>query len=119
MRAPRYRFPDEVRDATRTMATQMVRDDRMARGPADLDAWLIASPEMHAAMQRGGYGTAFSAEDLFPLLQVMMTNAGGTLATFMISPTPSMSSVWNGSCGNTPRATYSIMNRPASSRLSP
>ncbi len=77
MRAPRYRFPDEVRDATRTMATQMVRDDRMARGPADLDAWLAASPEMHATMQRGGYGTAFSAEDLFPLLQVMMTNAGG------------------------------------------
>lgn len=77
MRAPRYRFPDEVRDATRTTAIRMVRENRMARGPADLDAWLTANPELHATMQRGGYGTAFSADDLYPLLQVMMTNAGG------------------------------------------
>lgn len=77
MRAPRYRFPDEVRDATRSIAIQMVREDRMARGPADLDAWLTASPEMHTTMQRGGYGTAFTADDLYPLLQVMMTKAGG------------------------------------------
>ena len=77
MRAPRYRFPDEVRDATRTTAIRMVRENRMARGPADLDAWLTANPELHATMQSGGYGTAFSADDLYPLLQVMMTNAGG------------------------------------------
>lgn len=77
MRAPRYRIPDEVREATRAMAIRMVREDRMARGPADLDAWLTANPEMHATTQRGGYGTDFSAEDLYPLLQVMMADAGG------------------------------------------
>lgn len=59
------------------MAAQMVREDRVARGPPDLDAWLTSNPELHVTMQRGGYGTEFSADDLYPLLQVMMTNAAG------------------------------------------
>jgi hypothetical protein len=76
MRAPRYRFPDEVRSITRTMASQMVRDGAIPETPEQLDAWLAQAPDARQSLERGGYGTAFTARDLFPLLRVFLTQAG-------------------------------------------
>lgn len=72
MRAPRYRFPEEVRSATRTIATQMTRDGTVATTPEELDAWLARAPEIRAVYEQGGYGTAFTAADVLPLLEVFV-----------------------------------------------
>lgn len=77
MRPPRYMFPNEVRDTTRAAAARMVRDGDIARTPEDLDAWIAREPEARASLENGGYGREFTAHDLFPLLQVMVTQAGG------------------------------------------
>jgi hypothetical protein len=77
MRAPRYRFPEEVRSTTRSIAAQMVRDGTIAETPEELDAWVAREPAAEESLQRGGYGTAFTAHDLFPLLQVFVVQAGG------------------------------------------
>lgn len=76
MRAPRYRFPDEVRSTTRSMASQMVRDGTVARTPEQLDTWISQRPEVREPLVRGGYGEAFTSHDLFPLLQVFLGPAG-------------------------------------------
>ena len=77
MRPPRYRFPNEVRDATRAAASRMVRDGDIARTPEDLDAWIARAPDVREPLESGGYGKEFTAEDLLPLLQVMVERAGG------------------------------------------
>lgn len=77
MRPPRYRFPDEVRDTTRAAASRMVRDGDIARTPEDLEAWIAREPEVRETLENGGYGREFTAHDLFPLLQVMVAQAGG------------------------------------------
>jgi hypothetical protein len=77
MRAPRYRFPDTVRSATRTIATQMVRDGTIAQTPEELDAWISERPDVKEVLEKGGYGRAFDAKELFPLLQVFIVQAGG------------------------------------------
>jgi len=77
MRAPRYRFPEAVRSTARGIAAQMVREGTIAGTPEDLDAWLSQEPEARESLRRGGYGSAFTANDLFPLLQVFIVQAGG------------------------------------------
>lgn len=77
MRPPRYRFPNEVRETTRTIATRMVGDGDVAQTPRDLEAWIAGAPEMRESLERGGYGQEFTADDLFPLLQVLVVKAGG------------------------------------------
>jgi uncharacterized damage-inducible protein DinB len=52
MREPRYRFPDHVRDTTRTIATRMVREDAVARTPEELEAWIAEEPR---PVGRAGY----------------------------------------------------------------
>lgn len=81
MRGPRYRFPDAVRNTTRTMAAQMVREGEVAGSPEELDAWIAARPEVKQQLEEGGYGTRFSADDLFPLVAVFVERAGGRPAT--------------------------------------
>ncbi len=76
MRAPRYRFPDEVRSTTRRMAARMIDERTVAGSPEELDAWISRAPEIREPLERGGYGTAFTAHDLFPLLQAMLGPAG-------------------------------------------
>ena len=77
MRPPRYHFPDEVRTATREMATRSVHDGTVARTPEELDAWISEAPDLREPLERGGYTTEFTASDLFPLYAVMVEKAGG------------------------------------------
>jgi hypothetical protein len=76
MRPPRYRFPDEVRSTTRSMAARMVREGTAADTPGALDAWIAERPEVREPLERGGYGSRFTAEDLHPLLVVFLAQAG-------------------------------------------
>lgn len=77
MRGPRYRFPDEVRSTTRTMASRMVEDGTIPQTPEQLDTWISQRPEVREALASGGYNTEFTAHDLFPLLRAMIARAGG------------------------------------------
>jgi hypothetical protein len=77
MRAPRFRFPNEVRSTTRGIAARMVQEERIARSPEELQMWISQTPDVEESLERGGYTTAFTAEDLFPLLQVFVAQAGG------------------------------------------
>lgn len=80
MRPPRFHFPDEVRSTTREIAHRMVDEGTVARTPEQLDAWIAGAPEERASLERGGYGTHFTSEDLFPLLEVFVAKAGGSTA---------------------------------------
>ena len=77
MRGPRYRFPDEVRSTTREIASRMVQDGAIPATPEQLDSWISKRPEVKESLERGGYNTAFTPHDLFPLLQVFIQRAGG------------------------------------------
>ena len=77
MRAPRYRFPEEVRSATRAMASRMVQQGTVARTPEELDGWISDNPDVREPLEKGGYRRAFDAADLLPLLQVLVEKAGG------------------------------------------
>ena len=80
MRAPRYRFPDEVRSTTRAMASRMVEQGSAVSTPEELDSWLASEPAARESLERGGFGTAFNSHDLFPLLEVFIGKAGGAVA---------------------------------------
>ena len=95
MRAPRYRFPDEVRSTTRIIASRMVDGGTTARTPEELDAWISGAPDLRATLQRGGYGSAFTAHDLFPLLEVFVAKAGGSPSR-VEAPTRSAKVLWWG-----------------------
>ncbi len=103
MRAPRYRFPDEVRSTTRTMASRMMDDGEVAETPEQLDAWISQRPEVRESLERGGYGTEFTAHDLFPLLQAMIGRAGG--------PAPEVVGQAGGSAPNTEAPSRSSNSR--------
>jgi hypothetical protein len=79
MRAPRYRFPDEVRSTTRSMASRMVHDGTVAGTPEDLEAWIAGAPDARESLERGGYGTRFTAADLFPLYEAAVVRSGGSV----------------------------------------
>lgn len=77
MRPPRFRFPNEVRETTRTIASRMVGDGTIAQTPEELEGWIARTPDVRASMENGGYGQEFTADDVFPLLQVFIVQAGG------------------------------------------
>jgi hypothetical protein len=77
MRPPRYHFPDEVRSATREIAARTVRAGTVAGTPEELDAWILQASDLREPLERGGYATEFTANDLFPLYEVMVEKAGG------------------------------------------
>lgn len=77
MRPPRYQFPNEVRETTRAMASRMVGEGTIARTPEELEAWIARAPDAREPLENGGYGQEFSADDLFPLLEVFVVQAGG------------------------------------------
>lgn len=72
MRGPRYRFPEHVRSTTREIAARMIRDDEVVETPGQFESWISLHPDARAALEEGGYGSEFDAEDLFPLLQVRL-----------------------------------------------
>lgn len=77
MRPPRFQFPNEVRSTTRSIASRMVDDGTIAQTPEQLDAWIEQRPAVRESLAADGYGTEFTADDLFPLLQVFAVQAGG------------------------------------------
>lgn len=76
MRGPRYRFPEEVRAATRDMAARMVEQRSIVQTAEELETWISQRAAVREVLERGGYGTAFTAQDLFPLLDVFLEQAG-------------------------------------------
>lgn len=88
MRAPRYRFPDEVRSTTRVIATRMVDGGAIAQTPEQLDAWISGEPDVKAALERGGYNKRFGSQDLLPLLHVFVVQAGGPAPTAPTADAP-------------------------------
>jgi hypothetical protein len=87
-RPPRYRFPNEVRETTRAMAAEMVREGSIPADPAALDAWIAAHPEHRGSLAAGGYGERFTGEDLLPLLDVFIVQSGGTPRQADAEPEP-------------------------------
>jgi hypothetical protein len=79
MRAPRYRFPDEVRSTTRSIASRVVREGTVPGTPDELDAWIARAPEVRESLEQGGYGTRFTSADLFPLFEAGVVQAGGSV----------------------------------------
>lgn len=91
MRGPRYKFPDEVRAATRTMASRMVQEGTIAQTPEALEVWISERTQVREVLERGGYSTAFNAQDLFPLLEVFIEQAGApTPRAEPLPPTPNL-----------------------------
>jgi hypothetical protein len=89
MRPPRYRFPHEVRETTRAMASRMVREGTIARTPEELDAWISRTPEARQSLESGGFGSEFTSHDLLPLLEVFVVQAGGSAPKPEAAPRPS------------------------------
>ena len=75
MRAPRHRFSDDVRSITRSMAGTMLEEGSVSQSPEELDEWIAERPGVKVALEKGGYTTAFSSHDLFPLLRAMTDRA--------------------------------------------
>lgn len=75
MREPRYRFSDDVRAATRAVALRMIHAGAVAESPEALGAWIARTDDLRETLTRGGYGSAFTAGDLFPLYQGFVAKA--------------------------------------------
>jgi hypothetical protein len=83
MRDPRYRFSDDVRAATRALALRMLHAKTVASSSEELHAWIVRTEDLREKLTKGGYGSAFTADDLFPLFQGFVAKAS--------TPTPSRS----------------------------
>lgn len=75
MRDARYRFSDDVRSMTRAIAVRMIHAGEVAESPEALDAWIARTDDLRDRLVKGGYGSAFSADDLFPLFQAHVARA--------------------------------------------
>lgn len=84
MREARYRFSDDVRLATRAIALRMIHAGTVAASPEALEAWIARTDDLREKLTNDGYGSAFAADDLFPLFQGYVARA-----TAAASPTPS------------------------------
>ena len=78
------------------MASRMVDDGNVAQTPEELDAWIASRPDVREVLDRDGYGTNFTAEDLFPLFQIFVAKAGGQVAPVGAAdePAPRSSRTW-------------------------
>jgi hypothetical protein len=75
MRDPRYRFSDEVRSVTRAIALRMIHAGTVADSPDGVRLWIEQTPDLKEKLVRGGYGSAFDADDLFPLFESFVAKA--------------------------------------------
>lgn len=50
----------------------MVQEGTVARTPEELEEWVAREPQVRESLEAGGYGTHFTAADLFPLLEAML-----------------------------------------------
>ena len=90
MRPPRFQFPNEVRSTTRTIASTMVGDRTIAETPEQLGTWIEQRPDVRESLRVKGYGSDFTADDLFPLLQVFIEQAGGAAPEPEVRPRASL-----------------------------
>ena len=81
MREPRYRFTDGVRAATRAIALRMVHAGVVAGSPVELDEWIARTDDLRETLVKAGYGSAFTADDLFPLFQSFVAKASRSTAS--------------------------------------
>lgn len=75
MREARYRFSDAVRATTRAIALRMIYAGEIAASPQELREWIERTDDVRERLTQGGYGDAFTAEDLFPLFQGFLAKA--------------------------------------------
>ena len=75
MRDPRYRFSDDVRATTRAIALRMIHAGTVAASPEELEAWIARTDDVRERLTNGGYGSEFTAADLFPLFQSFVARA--------------------------------------------
>lgn len=76
MRPPRHRFSNDVRATTRAIASRIGESGEVASA-AQLEAWIARNDDVRERLTRQGYGTAFNAEDLFPLFEALVAKASG------------------------------------------
>ena len=81
MRDPRYRFSDDVRATTRAIALRMIHAGAVAASPEELEAWIAQTDDVRERLTRGGYGSEFTAGDLFPLFQGSVARATAATPT--------------------------------------
>jgi hypothetical protein len=55
----------------------MVQGGQIADTPEQMEEWISHEGDVRETLEDGGYGSEFTADDLFPLLQVFITQAGG------------------------------------------
>jgi hypothetical protein len=79
VRAPRHRFSEEVRSATRALAARMVKAGTVPETPAELRARIAETPGIQQSLESDGYGDQFTEDDLFPLFEAFVTKAGGSV----------------------------------------
>jgi hypothetical protein len=53
----------------------MIHAGDVAASPEALDAWINRTDDLRGRLTNGGYGTAFTADDLFPLFQSFVAKA--------------------------------------------
>jgi hypothetical protein len=73
MRDPRYRFSDDVRSVTRAIALRMIHAGAVAETADALRTWIEHTEDLRERLIRGGYESAFDADDLCPLFQGFVT----------------------------------------------
>jgi hypothetical protein len=54
---------------TRAIALRMIHAGAVAASPEELEAWIARTDDLRDRLTKAGYGSAFSAGDLFPLFQ--------------------------------------------------
>ena len=64
-----------MRATTRAIALRMIHAGAVAASPEELDAWIARTDDLRERLTNGGYGTAFAADDLFPLFQSFVARA--------------------------------------------
>lgn len=80
MREPRYRFSDAVRTSTRALALRMIHAGTVAQSPEELAAAIEGTEDLRERLAAGGYGSQFTAVDLFPLYEGAVLRATGVSA---------------------------------------
>ena len=58
----------------------MIHANDVAGSPEALGAWIARTDDIRATLTNAGYGTAFTADDLFPLFEGAVTRATAAAA---------------------------------------
>jgi hypothetical protein len=59
----------------------MVHARAVAASPEELDAWIARTDDLRDRLEKGGYGSDFAADDLFPLFQSYVAKATAAAAS--------------------------------------